>query len=151
MSERNSPFSQFNFMVEWDGLDGNTICAGFQEVSGIGMDITVAGFQEGGDNSCELLKVSGAVKTTDVILKRGLIGASELYEWFDYVRKDTQDQLKNVTITLLSEDRKDVMKWLLINARPMKYAGPSLNGKGTYLAIEELVLTPEGIKLEAKT
>ena len=33
--------------------------------------------------------------------------------------------------------------WKLIKARPMKYTGPSLNGKGTDVAVEELVLASE--------
>ena len=39
------------------------------------------------------------------------------------------------------------MQWKLIGARPMKYTGPSLNGKGTDLAIEELVLAAERIEM----
>jgi phage tail-like protein len=64
------------------------------------------------------------------------------------VRNGAQDQLKTVTIKLMSEDRTAVaQEWRLINARPMKYTGPSLNGKGTDLAIEELVLASERIEL----
>lgn len=149
MPERNYPYSQFNFMVEWDGLDGQSIRAGFQEVAGLGMEITVAEYRAGNAKTNEPIKITGTVKTPDVTLKRGLIGAMDLYEWLDEVRKGSQEQLKTVTITLLSEDRKQVMKWQLSNARPMKYTGPSLNGKGTDLAIEELVLAAESIKLEA--
>ena len=34
---KNYPFSQFNFLVTWDQIDGTTAAAGFQEVSGLGM------------------------------------------------------------------------------------------------------------------
>ena len=151
MPGKNSPYLQFNYVVEWEGLDGKSIRAGFQEVSGIGMDITVAEYREGSGNSSDQKIVTSTVKSPNITLKRGLIGASELYAWLDDVHRGSQEQLKTVTITLLNEDRKDVMKWRLFNARAMKYTGPSLNGKGTDLAIEELVLTAEGIKLEAMT
>ncbi len=48
----------------------------------------------------------------------------------------------------MSEDRQSTaQEWLLKNARPMKYTGPSLNGKGTDLAIEELVLAAEELEM----
>jgi phage tail-like protein len=54
-----------------------------------------------------------------------------------------------VTIELQSEDHtQTVQSWKLTNARPTKYTGPSLSGKGTDVAIEELVLASERIDLE---
>ena len=42
MAERTYPYSQFNFLVEWNGLDPNdTVKAGFQEVSGTGLEVNV--------------------------------------------------------------------------------------------------------------
>ncbi len=37
------------------------------------------------------------------------------------------------------------MRWYLLAARPIKYTAPSFNGKGTDLAVEELVLSIERI------
>ena len=140
-TERDRPYSQFNFRVSWDGLDENSVQAGFQEVSGLGMEITVAEYRAGNHPDNGPMKITGTVKTPDVTLKRGVIGALDLYNWLNEVRDGSQTQLRNVTIRLMSEDRQTVaMEWLLRNARPMKYTGPSLNGKGTDLAIEELVL-----------
>lgn len=145
-TERDRPYSQFNFRVSWDGLDENSVQAGFQEVSGLGMEITVAEYRAGNHPDNGPMKITGTVKTPDVTLKRGVIGALDLYNWLNEVRDGSQTQLRNVTIRLMSEDRQTVaMEWLLRNARPMKYTGPSLNGKGTDLAIEELVLAAEQI------
>lgn len=148
MPIRNYPFSQFNFTVEWDGLNGNSVQAGFQEVSGLGMEITVAEYRAGNSQTNEPLKITGAVKTPDVTLKRGVIGSLDLYEWLHAVRDGSQDQLKTVKITMLSEERKKVITWILKGARPMKFTGPSFNAKGTDLAIEELVLAAERIEME---
>jgi phage tail-like protein len=41
-----------------------------------------------------------------------------------------------------------VQRWKLFRARPTKYTGPGLNGKGTDVAIEELVLASERIEIE---
>jgi phage tail-like protein len=40
-----------------------------------------------------------------------------------------------------------IQAWRLRNARPKKYTGPTLGGKGNDVAIEELVLSTEGIEL----
>lgn len=145
--ERNRPYSQFNFRVSWDGLDENSVQAGFQEVSGLGMEITVAEYRAGNAAENSPLKMTGTVKTPDVTLKRGVIGSLDLYEWLNAVRDGSQEELRNVTIKLMSEDRQtEAQTWRLINARPMKYTGPSLNGKGTDVAVEELVLASERIE-----
>lgn len=147
-TERNRPYSQLNFRVSWDGLDESSVQAGFQEVTGLGMEITVAEYRAGNAATNEPIKITGMVKTPDVTCKRGVIGSLDLYNWLNAVRNGAQDQLKTVTIKLMSEDRTAVaQEWRLINARPMKYTGPSLNGKGTDLAIEELVLASERIEL----
>lgn len=146
---RNYPYSQFNFLVQWDGLDENSVEAGFQEVSGLGMEITVAEYRAGNRKTNEPIKITGTVKTPDVTLKRGVIGALDLYDWLNAVRDGDQDQLKTVKISMLSENREQVVSWILTAARPMKYTGPSFNGKGTDIAIEELVLAAERIELEA--
>ena len=146
---KNYPYSQFNFLVEWDQMDGETTQAGFQEVSGLGMEITVAEYRSGNAKTNEPIKVTGTVKTPGITLKRGVIGGLDLYKWLNAVRDGDQDQLKTGTITLLSEDHEQVLKWILKAARPMKYTGPSFNGKGTDVAVEELVLATERIELEA--
>ena len=154
--ERNRPYSQFNFRVSWEAATGNegdplseeSVEAGFQEVSGLGMEITVAEYRSGNFPTNEPIKISGMVKTPDITLKRGVIGRIDLYKWLNAVRDGAQNQLKNVTIKLMTEDRADVaQEWLLKNARPMKYTGPSLNGKGTDVAVEELVLSVERIEM----
>lgn len=143
------PYSQFNFRVSWDGLAEDSFQAGFQEVAGLGMEITIAEYRSGNAATNETTKITGTVKTPDVTLKRGVIGElATLYNWLNEIRNGSQTALRNVTIKLMSEDREtEAQTWRLINARPMKYTGPSLNGKGTDLAIEELVLSAERIEL----
>ncbi len=156
-TERDRPYSQFNFRVSWipatdnggETLEEETVNAGFQEVSGLGMEITVAEYRAGNASTNESMKITGTVKTPDVTLKRGVIGRLDLYDWLHAVRNGSQNHLKNVTIKLMAEDRETVaQQWKLTNSRPMKYTGPSLNGKGTDLAVEELVLSSERIVLE---
>jgi phage tail-like protein len=146
---RERPYSPFNFLVDLGTGDTATPQAGFQEVSGLGMEITVAEYRAGNDKDNTPRKITGTYKVPDVTLKRGLIGSLDLYQWLDEVRNGSQTSLRTVTVQLQDEAHTQVVQsWKLTNARPIKYTGPSLNGKGgTDVAIEELVLAAERIEL----
>ncbi len=141
------PYSQFNFKVSFDGTEPK---GGFQEVSGLGMEVTVSEYRTGNASSNAPVKITNLYKVPDVTLKRGVIGATDLNDWLKQVRDGAQKEaLKSVNVELIKEDRSGpAMRWELKNARPIKYTGPSLNGKGTDVAIEELVLACERIELE---
>jgi len=146
---RERPYSQFNYWVDLGTGDTESAQAGFQEVSGLGMEINIAEYRAGNEKDNTTRKVTGTYKVPDVTLKRGLIGSLDLYEWLDQVRNGAQDALKTVKIHSRSEDRTTtVQSWKLTNARPIKYTGPSFNAKGTDVAVEELVLACERIDLE---
>jgi phage tail-like protein len=145
-TERERPYSQFNYRVSWDGLDENSFQAGFQEVSGLGLEITVQEYRAGNFSENAPIKITGLSKVPDVTFKRGLIGALDLYAWLNEVRNGSQEQLRTVNVKLMSEDRNTVaQEWKLTAARPMKYTGPTLNGTATEVAVEELVLAAERI------
>lgn len=146
---KNYPYSQFNFLVEWDNIKGETRDAGFQEASGLGLEINVTEYRAGNQKTNEPIKVTTTAKASDATFKRGVIGAQDLYEWINVVRDGSQEEIRKVTVTLLSESREPVMRWKLLGARPIKYTAPSFNGKGTDLAIEELTLSVERIEQEA--
>jgi len=144
----NLPYSQFNFRVTIGDEGPDRPQAGFQEISGLGMEITVAEYRAGNSNENSPVKITGTYKVPDVTLKRGLMGYLDLYQWLDAIRNGDQEQKRTVTIELMSEDRATVaLTWKLLKARPIKYTGPSLNGKGTDVAVEELVLASERIEL----
>lgn len=146
---RERPYSQFNFLVDLGTGDTAAPQAGFQEISGLGMEITVAEYRAGNDKDNTPRKITGTYKVPDVTLKRGVIGSLDLYEWLDAVRNGSQSALRTVTIQLQNEEHSAIVQqWKLTNARPIKYTGPSLTGKGTDVAIEELVLASERIELQ---
>ena len=148
--ERERPYSQLNFRVEIDGgPDASSTKAAFQEVTGLGMEITVAEYRGGNFKDNAPVKVTTGYKVLDVTLKRGVLGdLSTLYDWINQVRNGSQTALRTVSIQLQSEDHTQVVQeWKLTNARPIKYTGPSFNGKGTDVAIEELVLSYERLDI----
>ena len=153
-NERARPYSAFNYLVDLgNGTGTDSPRAGFQEVTGLGVEITVQEYRPGNYALNSTMKITGMNKVTDITLKRGVIAALDLWEWVNSVRRGEQGTtpgpLRNVTIQLQNEDRTAIaMTWRVINARPIKFTAPSFNGKGTDVAVEELVLTAEDITIE---
>jgi len=145
---RERPYVQFNFLVDLgNGTDGPD--AGFQEVSGIGMEVTVAEYRNGNHKENSVMKITGLNKSTDVTLKRGVIGSLSLYQWLNDIRNGNQNALRNVTVQLQTEDHTTVaMTWKLLRARITKHTSGPLNAKGTDVAMEELVLAYERLEME---
>ena len=87
-------------------------------------------------------------KASDVTLKRGIMGLTNFWDWVNVTRRDPTHK-RNVTIALKDEIGNVVLKWRLVNARPMKWTGPTLAAKGgADVAMEELVLASEGIEID---
>jgi phage tail-like protein len=147
---RDDPYGAFNFLVDLGTGDSESVRAGFQEVSGLNTEATQAEYRNGNEKVNHVRKISGMYKVGDVTFKRGLIGATDLYEWIDQVRKGDRTALRSVTISLQDEAHDGpVMTWRLTRARPLRYTAPSLNGKGgTDVAIEELVVSCEDMVIE---
>lgn len=146
---RDRPYVQFNFLV--DIGDGNTEgpAAGFQEVSGIGMEVTVAEYRTGNSRENSVMKITGMNKSTDVTLKRGVIGSLNLYSWLNDIRNGNQNAMRTVTVTLQNEDHTAaVVTWKLLRARIIKSTMGPLNAKGTDVAMEEMVLAYERLEME---
>jgi len=142
------PVNQFNFLVDiGGGSDG--VDAGFQEVSGIGMEVTVAEYRSGNSNENSVIKVTGMNKSTDVTLKRGIIGSLTLYNWLNDIRNGATNALRLVTIQLQSADHQQIiMTWKLQNARMIKHTSGPFNAKGSDVAMEEMVLAYERLEME---
>lgn len=146
---RERPYVQFNFLVDLGTGNTNGPEAGFQEISGIGMEVTVAEYRNGNHKENSVMKITGMNKSTDVTMKRGVIGSLNLYQWLNDIRNGSEDSLRTVTIQLQNEDHTDVVAtWKLMRARIIKHTSGPLNAKGTDVAMEELVLAYERLEME---
>ncbi len=146
---RDRPYVQFNFLVDLGDGVTDTVAAGFQECSGIGMEVTVAEYRPGNYKTNNVMKITGMNKSTDITLKRGIIGSLNLYQWLDDIRLGNQNARKTMRIHLQNEDHtQNVMTWTLKEARIIKYTCGPLNAKGTDVAMEEMVLAYETLVVE---
>lgn len=143
---RTAPYGSFNYTVEFDSQE---VFGGFSDISGLGTEITIAEYRNGNDSENHVRKIPGIHKVSDVTLKRGIINSKTVWDWISLVRREGVGGQKQVSITLFDEARNPVQKWILRGVIPMKYTGPTLAAKGgTDVAMEELVLSAEGLLLE---
>jgi phage tail-like protein len=146
---RERPYVQFNFLVDLGTGNTEGPQAGFQEISGIGMEVTVSEYRTGNSKENSVMKITGLNKSTDVTLKRGVIGSLDLYTWLDDIRNGNQNAMRNVVVQLQNEDHTAIVQtWKLLRARIIKHTSGPLNAKGTDVAMEELVLAYERLEME---
>lgn len=151
MADRTSPYGNYNFVVDLKspGVDATKAIGGFSDVSGLGTEFTVSEYRNGNDPEMHVRKVPGLHKTNDVTLKRGVVSSKDLWKWIEDTRTQSVNQQRNVVITMNDEAGTKVQSWTLYKCIPLKYAGPTLAGKGGGdVAMEEITLSAEGIKLD---
>ena len=103
--------------------------------------------QGNGRENC-VRKTPGPHKAADVTFKRGVLGTMNFWNWVSETRRCPSTQ-RNIVITLNDEQGNPLVRWKLINARPMKWTGSALAGKGgSEVAMEELVVSAEGLEVE---
>jgi phage tail-like protein len=141
-SNRNDPFTAFNFIVEIDGVAR----AGFMEVTGLGVEIASIDYREGTDTPLTVRKLPGLVKYTNIVLKRGFTQDHSLWDWIKSVVNGNV-QRRAMSITLLDDQRQPGVRWVVREAWPSKWEGPNLNAQGNTVAIESLEITHEGLDL----
>ena len=145
---RDRPYVQFNFLVDLGTGSTEGPDAGFQEISGIGMEVTVAEYRNGNERENAVRKITGLNKATDVTMKRGVIGSLALYNWLNQIRNGDQNAVRNIVVQLQNEDHTAVvLTWKLLRARIIKHTSGPLNAKGNDVAMEELVVAYERLEM----
>jgi len=134
------PYLNFRFLVEI----GSVVMGGFTECTGLSSKVTVVEYRAGGDAG-SVRKLPGQTSYPDVTLKWGLTDSAELYEWHRNIVQGNIER-KSCSIIILGNDREEKVRWNLSHAWPSSWTGPSLNAKGSEVAIEEMTLTCESIE-----
>ncbi|TJZ91293.1 phage tail protein [Paracoccus gahaiensis] len=137
----NDPLSQFNFILQIDGLDS----AGFTEVGGMNTESDIIEYREGNELAT-MRKLPGLVKYGNVTLKRGQTINRDLWNW----RKTTLDgttERKNCSITLLDEARQPAVRWNLYEVFVKKMEFPAMKSSANEAAIETVELVCERVEM----
>jgi phage tail-like protein len=129
---------------------------GFSECSGLTLEADVKEILEGGFNFGIVRRV-GRVKLEPIVLKRGMFlkddGSTDstLWDWLSatiYGLLPIPRYDGRVTVRDPS-DQRVTATWCFDRGLPIKVAGPSLNAKTGEVAIEELHIAHEGLRLES--
>jgi phage tail-like protein len=148
----------FNFRITLNRSDGSTPPlgdGGFQECSGLQIEMDVQEITEGGRNDGTVRQV-GRGKFSPLVLKRGMLfpdgGTADnaLWDWIQSVLGGVRPVARyDGVIDVLSGDGQDtVATWTFDRGLPQKIAGPQLNAKSGEIAIEELTIVHEGLRLQ---
>lgn len=140
--ERRDPYRSFNFEVIVDGVR-----SAFSECSGLTADGDAVDYREGTDMQPNVRKLMGLRKYTNITLKRGYTQDNSLWQWYTNIANGIADR-RNVTITLMNEERKAVIRWHAENAWINKIEGPGFKASSNEVSVESVDLVHEGLTME---
>jgi phage tail-like protein len=132
----------FHFSVQFSTMPSESIDVRFQSVSGLDSTIDTESVKEGGENRFEHV-IPVRRKYGPLSLKRGLLSPqqSKLTAWLKKAFDDeVVEVIPNVTIALLGEDHKPIMKWTINNVWPRSWKLGELNAERGEILIETLEL-----------
>jgi len=141
------PLTTLHFAVSWQDSQNTS---SFSEVSGLTMEAEVVEYRGGADPQLSTRKQPGLKKFGNVTLKRGIApleAGNGLFEWYNTILGGSVSR-RNVTVSLLNEEREPVMTWKIRDAWPVKVEGPGLKSTGTDVSLETVEFANEGIEIE---
>jgi phage tail-like protein len=131
------------FYVEME----SDIKASFSECSGLQAKVKKEVIFEGGLNDQQRILI-GTTEYSDVTLKRGVTNDMTFCNWLLKTIQPGVKQRRNINILLFNQAGETMQCWTLIGAIPIAWKAPSLQASGNSIALEELTLAYEGLKVE---
>jgi phage tail-like protein len=143
VGQRDDPAVAYNFLVRL--VPGGDAAGGFSECGGLGMTLEVEDYREGGRNDAVLHFPTRA--TWDRIrLRRGIATSDELWNWhIEFV--EGRGRRRDGMILLRDDLQQTVKAWSFTRGLPVRWVGPALDAARTAVAIEELEIAHEGLRL----
>jgi phage tail-like protein len=131
------------FYVEID----KQIAASFSECSGIGVTIKTQAIVEGGVNDQQRFFLDNP-EFSNVTLKRGITDSLDFWQWLQSILGNTKNPRRNISILLFNQAGETMQSWTLIGAVPVGWKADALQANSESVALEELTLAYEGLKID---
>lgn len=138
------------FYVE---IEDEGISACFSECAGLRAKVKYDTYFEGGVNNQQRI-ILGQTEFSEVTLKRGITNDVTFWGWACRVLTDLKPtngkvnpSRRNVNILLFNQAGETIQCWTLIGAVPVAWQAPALQANASNVAIEELTLAYEGLKV----
>jgi phage tail-like protein len=126
----------------------------FQEVTGLEVELDIVDHLEGGRNDGVIRQV-GRAKYVPLVLKRGMFTSAqgrlngELWHWLQSIAAGTRPvpRYDGIVEVYGRNTGQVVATWQFERGVPARLRGPELNGRTGEIAIEELHIAHEGLRL----
>ena len=143
------PFTAFNFSIEINKSgESQLLCAAaFAECDGLEMTMDVKTIREGGNNGKQI-RLTGAFNYGQVTMKRGMTANFDLWDWVTSTLRNPSLRGDAQIVLFASDGITKRASFMLTRCLPVKLKAPPLNAKEGVIAIEELQLAYESLRLE---
>lgn len=118
---------------------------GFQEVRGLGADLEVTPYSEGGRNDF-VHQLPVRHSWTRITLKRGLTIGRGLWEWYEAGLTQSLGARRDGSVILLSPGGLPVSAWEFYGGLAAKWVGPDFNATQNAVALESVEIAHHGVR-----
>lgn len=144
---RDRPYPSSNFLVDFGDGNAWTASGGFSEV--IFPEFVITSGKRA--PRTQKLPADSIVERQrkHLILKRGALGALDLYDWWNKARVGKAPKRRMLKVHLLADDQRTVvMSWRFTNVRPVALAYSPLRATEASVLIETLELAFDRMEMQ---
>ncbi|MBD3003910.1 MULTISPECIES: phage tail protein [unclassified Streptomyces] len=149
------PLPKYRFLVTLDPGDAYLPAAqalllplaasgAFQEVTGLGAQLEVTSYPEGGRND-SVHQLPLRHSWNRITLKRGVVRDPGLWSWYQAGLADSLGARRDGAVIVLGPDGALGAAWAFHGGLAAKWTGPDLHGEQNAIAIESLEIAHEGL------
>lgn len=117
---------------------------GFQEVSGLGAELEVTAYPEGGMNDF-VHQLPVRHSWGRIVLKRGLLIDTVLWRWYQAGLSQSLGARRDGTVILMTPLGIPAVAWNFRGGLAAKWTGPTFDAMRDAVAIESLEIAHEGL------
>jgi len=119
--------------------------AGFQEVKGLGADLEVTAYSEGGVND-HVHQLPVRHSWTRISMRRGLTLGKGLWEWYEAGLTQSLGARRDGSVILMSPAGIPVAAWEFFGGIAVKWTGPEFNATQNAVAVESVEIAHNGVR-----
>jgi phage tail-like protein len=117
---------------------------GFQEVSGLGAELEVTTYPEGGVNEF-VHQLPVRHSWGRIVLKRGVLVTTALWNWYQAGLTQSLGARRDGTIILLTPQGVPAVAWNFHGGLAAKWTGPTFDAMRDAVAVESLEIAHQGL------
>lgn len=138
------PLASYTFCLEIQGLTEAT----FREGAGFDSEQEVIESREVGKGGVVFIKkLPGALKWSNITLRRGVTDSLDLWKWRKKVADgDIEGARMDGSIVIYNPKLQEVARYNFRRGWPNKWKGPDMNATANEVAVEEIEIAHEGLE-----